>query len=205
MRFTTMLLPAVMACGIASAQASLDLHLGVSGANAKSSGLSVDTFGDGNFYNTPKLDGVFMNFGAGAMLTPRFGVGGDFAFKPGKSDYAGLDYRPMFYDVHAIFHPVPASKRIVPEIQAGLGGVNLRYYYSQSDCNVFAGCSSQSSYLQSSNHFQWKVGGGVKLFVTSNLYVEPKVDLHYVHNFFQFGTNWVPQYGVNFGYRLGGD
>ena len=39
--------------------------------------------------------------------------------------------------------------------------------------------------------------------MTDHVYVQPKVDVHYVHNFFQFGTNWVPQYGVNVGYRFG--
>ena len=79
----------------------------------------------------------------------------------------------------------------------------MRFYYPQSNCNVFAGCYSNNTYLQSSNHFQLHAGAGVKLFVKGNLYVEPNVDIHYVHNFFQFGTNWVPQYGVNFGYRFG--
>jgi hypothetical protein len=196
-------LTTLLAIGVASAQTSLDVHAGVSGANAKSNGLAVDTFGDGNSYNTPSLDGAFMNFGAGMMITSRLGFGGEFSFKPAKSDYAGLNYRPMFYDFNGIIHPAPDSKRIVPEIQAGLGGVNMRFYYPSGGCNVITGCSSSSSYLQSSNHFQLHVGAGVKFFVTSSLYVEPKFDLHYVHNFFQFGTNWVPQYGVNFGYRFG--
>lgn len=202
-RYAPVFLSTMLALGIASAQSSLDVHAGVSGANASSNGQSIDTYGDGTLYNTPSLNGAFLNFGAGIMLTPHFGFGGELSFKPNKSDYAGLQYRPMFYDFNGIFHPMPASKRIVPEIQSGIGGVNMRFYYPQSNCNVFAGCSSQSTYLQSSNHFQWHAGAGVKFFVTSSLYVEPKVDVHYVHNFFQFGTNWVPQYGVNVGYRFG--
>jgi hypothetical protein len=185
------------------AQSSLDVHIGVSGANAKSNGIAVDTFGDGNLYTTPALDGAFMNLGAGIMLSPHFGFGGEFSFKPGKSDYAGLNYRPLFYDFNGIVNPLPASKRFRPELEAGIGGVNLRFYYPQSSCNVFAGCYSQNTYLQSSNHFQVHFGAGVALFVTDHIYVEPKFDLHYVNNFYQFGTNWVPQYGLNFGYRFG--
>jgi Outer membrane protein beta-barrel domain len=185
------------------AQSSLDVHMGVSGANAKSNGLTVDTFGDGNLYTSPALDGVFMNFGAGVMMNSRFGFGGQFSFKPAKSDYAGLNYRPLFYDFNGIFNPAPDHKRVRPEIQAGIGGVNLRFYYPQSSCNVFAGCVSSNTYLQSSNHFQLHAGAGVALFVTDHIYVEPKFDLHYVNNFYQFGTNWVPQYGINFGYRFG--
>ena len=151
----------IFGIGIASAQSTFDVHLGVSGMNAKSTGSSVDTFGDGSLFRTPSLDGAFMNFGAGIMLTPRFGVGGEFAFKPAKSDYAGLNYRPLFYDFNGILHPAPHSKRMVPEIQAGIGGVNMRFYYPQSNCNVFAGCYSHNTYLQSSNHFQLHAGAGV--------------------------------------------
>ena len=92
----------------AYAQDSLDVHIGASGAYAKSTGQSINTFGDGNLYSTPSLNGVFMNFGAGIMMTPRFGVGGEFAFQPGKSDYAGLSYRPCFMTSTPCFIRRPA-------------------------------------------------------------------------------------------------
>ena len=187
----------------AQAQDSLDVHIGASGAYAKSTGQNINTFGDGNLYSTPSLSGAFMNLGGGIMVTPRFGFGGEFSFQPGKSDYAGLSYRPMFYEFNGIYHPAKSAKRVVPEIQAGLGGVNLKFYYNQQDCNAFTGCSNSSSYLQSSNHFQLHAGAGVSLFVTPNIYVKPQFDLHWVHNFFQFGSNLVPQYGVSVGYRFG--
>src|SRR4051812_18479467 len=68
------------------AQSGLDIHIGASGANAKSTGESLDIFGEGNFRNTPSLDGVFMNIGGGIMLSPRFGVGAEVSFKPQQSD-----------------------------------------------------------------------------------------------------------------------
>ena len=111
---------------------------------------------------------------------------------------------PSFTTSTLIFHPAPSAKRVVPEVQAGLGGANMKFYYNQQDCNAFTGCSNSSSYLQSSNHFQLHAGAGVSFFVTPNVYVRPQFDLHWVHNFFQFGTNWVPQYGVSVGYRFGG-
>ena len=50
----------------------------------------------------------------------------------------------------------------------------------------------------------WIACGGVALFVTSNIYVRPQFDLHWVHNYNQlFNSNWVPQYGVQVGYRFG--
>ncbi|MEO8597512.1 MAG: outer membrane beta-barrel protein [Candidatus Solibacter sp.] len=188
------------------AQSSLDVHIGASGANAKSTGENLDTFGDGNFYRTPSLDGVFMNLGGGIMLTPRYGFGAEVSFKPRQSDYAGLGYRPVFVDFNAIMHPVARAKRVVPELQAGLGLVNTKFYYSQEgNCNVFQGCPGENVLVQSSNHFQLKAGGGISFFVTPNIYVRPDFNIHWVHNFYEFGTNWVPQYGVSVGYRFGGD
>ena len=198
----SLLLAGILGAGLAHAQNSLDVHFGVSGAHDKSTGQSVDTFGDGNFYNTTGLDGVFLNFGAGVMVTPHFGFGGELSFKPGKTDYAGLQYRPMFYDFNAIVHPVTRSKRIVPEIQGGLGGINTKFYYSQQSCTI-VGCQNSTSYLQSSNHFQLHTGAGVSFFLTNNVFVRPQFDLHWVHNFDQFNSNWVPQYGVSVGYRFG--
>ena len=69
------------------AQSSLDIHIGASGANAKSTGESLDIFGTGNFVRTPSLDGVFMNIGGGIMLSPLLGFGGEVSFKPRQSDY----------------------------------------------------------------------------------------------------------------------
>ena len=193
---------ALLGASFANAQSSLDVHLGVAGVNDKSTGVSVDTFGDGNLYNTSALNGVFLNFGAGAMFTKHFGFGGEFALKPGKTDYAGLQYRPIFYDFNAIVHPVTVSKRVVPELQAGLGGVNLKFYESQQSCNI-VGCTNSSSFVQSANHFQLHAGVGVSFFVTNNIYVRPQFDLHWVRNFSQFNSNLVPQYGVSVGYRFG--
>jgi hypothetical protein len=196
------LLIALLGAGMARAQSSLDVHLGVSGAHDSSTGQSVDTFGDGNLYNTSALNGVFMNFGAGIMATQRFGFGGEFSFKPAKTDYAGLQYRPFFYDFNGIVHPL-TSKKIVPELQGGIGGMNMKFYYSQQNCTI-VGCTNSSSYIQSANHFQVHMGAGVSFFVTSNVYVRPQFDLRYVTNLTQqFNSNWVPQYGVMVGYRFG--
>ena len=184
---------------------SLDVHIGASGAYAKSTGQNINTFGDGNLYSTPSLDGVFMNLGGGIWSRRAWVSALRFPSSRAKSDYAGLRYRPIFYDFNAIFHPAPSAKRVVPELQAGLGGANMKFYYNQQDCNAFTGCSSSSSYLQSSNHFQLHAGAGVSFFVTPNVYVRPQFDIHWVHNFFQFGTNWVPQYGVSVGYSFGSD
>ena len=54
----------------ASAQVGPDVFFGVGTATASSSGQSIDTFGDGNLYGTPKMTGAFGKVGADFMIKP---------------------------------------------------------------------------------------------------------------------------------------
>jgi hypothetical protein len=188
----------------ASAQAGVDVFAGVGTTILDSSGQSIDTFNTGSPFTTPRMGGTFGKFGGDFMVTPHFGLGAETDFRFSQGAYAGLNYRPLFYDFNGIWLPTAHRlKRVVPELQAGLGGVNLKFYFPQSSCNSFTGCSSSNSFIDSSNHFQVHLEAGVRFYVTSHLFVRPQVDAHYVNNFFQFGSNWVPQYGASVGWSFG--
>ena len=187
---------------LANAQSG-DVYFNIGTATAKSSGQSIDTFGDGNLFTTPKMDGVFGGFGGSYMLKPMLGVGFEYFSKFTQADYAGLNYRPRFYDFNAIWMPIPNSHKVVPEFQAGVGAAHLSFYYNQQFCDVFAGCSTSNSFLESSNHFQTHLGAGVNIYVKGGIFVRPQFDVHYVRNFFQFGSNWSPAYSVALGYSFG--
>ncbi len=195
---------------LSNAQSGLDVYFGVGTMTNSSNGTSVDTFNTGNvgpantpgFYNTPKLTGAFGKAGADFMLTPHFGFGGEADFRFSQGDYAGLNYRPTFYDFYGIWQPFHRG-RVIPEFVGGLGAANLKYYYPSSYCDAFAGCSSSNTYLESSNHFQVRMGVGVAIYATQHVFIRPAVDAHYVNNFYQFGSNWVPEYSVALGYRFG--
>jgi hypothetical protein len=188
----------------ASAQAGVDVFAGVGTTVLDSSGQSIDTFNTGSPFTTPRMGGTFGKFGGDFMVTPHFGLGAETDFRFSQGAYAGLNYRPLFYDFNGIWLPTAHRlKRVVPELQAGLGGVNLKFYFPQSSCNSFTGCSSSNSFIDSSNHFQVHLEAGVRFYVTSHLFVRPQVDAHYVNNFFQFGSNWVPQYGASVGWSFG--
>ena len=131
----------------------------------------------GTVSNGPTLGGVFVNLGGDLMFKPKLGFGAEFSFRGDQGGYVGLNYRPLFYDFNA--------------------------YYPQSYCDQFAGCSSSNSYLESSHHFQLHFGAGVRLYVKGGLFVRPQVDVHWVNNFFQFGSNWVPEYSASVGYTFG--
>lgn len=179
----------------------LSAYFGLGTALDSSNGEPVDTFGNGVFYNPPQMAGIFESLGGDWVFFPHWGAGFRTSFRT-QSDYAGLRYRPVFYDFHAIYEPLGYSRSLVPEFEAGLGGVNLRFYESEG-CDAFAGCSGSSTYVGSSNHFQLRLSAGLRVYVVAGLFLRPQIDLHWVNNFFQFGRDWVPEYGMAVGYTFG--
>jgi len=49
------------------------------------------------------------------------------------------------------------------------------------------------------------MSAAVRICATSHLFFRPAVDVHYVNNFFQFGSNRVPEYTFGVGYSFGGE
>ncbi len=186
-----------------NAQVSVSGYFGLGTATASSSNQQIDTFGDGNLYTTPKLTGLFSNGGAEAMFTPHFGASAEINWRNSQGDYAGLKYRPLFYDFNGIWQPLGHKGRVVPEIQGGVGGVNVSYYLNSSSCDAFVGCSTSSQFVESANHVQLHMSAAVRFYATKHIFLRPAVDAHWVNNFTQFGTNWVPEYSLGAGYTFG--
>lgn len=198
------LLPFFLFAAVTLAHAQgASVYFGVGAATDSSSNQSIDTFGTGMPFTTPKMTGSFGTVGAEVMFRSYLGFGGGATFRFRQGPYAGLNYRPTFYDFNAIFQPLPKAVRVVPEFQAGLGGVKLSFYIPQQNCNPITGCQTSSGYFASSNHFQLHVSAGLRLYVTSHTFIRPQVDFHYVPNFFQFGSGRVPQYTMAIGYTFG--
>lgn len=187
---------------LASAQ-SFDAYFGLGTATDGAANLSSDTFGTGTTYGGTRMGGLFGTYGGDFMFSKHFGVGAESSLRFTQGDYAGLNYRPIFYDFNGIWMPFGESKRIAPEIQAGLGGANLSYYYNSTYCDQFVGCSTSNQFLESSHHFQTHFGVGVRIYTLGGLYFRPQVDVHWVNNYYQFGSGWVPEYGAVVGYSFG--
>ncbi len=201
------ILPLALVLGVgatlASAQ-SIDVFFGAGTATDSSSNQAIDTFGTGNPFTTPRLGGTFGKAGADVMFKPWIGVGAETDWRFTQAAYAGLNYRPLFYDFNAIFMPTAHKyKRVVPEFQVGIGGTKLSFYENASYCDAFAGCSSSNAFVESSSHFQTHLEAGIRFYATQHLFVRPQIDAHYVNNFFQFGSNWVPEYGATLGWSFG--
>ncbi|MBV9504110.1 MAG: outer membrane beta-barrel protein [Acidobacteriia bacterium] len=201
---------------VAKAQSAFDLNIGFGSAHVGSNGAGIDNAnsvnafgscilntGDPNCQATPSLGGFFLGFGGDLMLTKRYGFGAEFNVKPGKSDYGPLQYRELFYDFNGIVAPVNL-KRVVVELQGGIGGARTSFSFTQNACVGTAVCSTQSEPVGNASHFQLHVGVGVQLFVTQHIFIRPQFDYRYVPGLTdQFGSNSVTAGMVWVGYNWG--
>ena len=193
----------LLTAGLSMAQ-SANVYVGVATATDDSNGQAYDTFGDGALFGTPKLNGVFPKIGASIMWSPHLGIGADVTWRGSRTDYAGLLYRPTFYNFDGIWTPI-STKRIEPEIHAGLGGMRLGFSYKSTNCDPFGGCQTTDQAVENSTHFQLHLAGAVRIYVTDHVFLRPGIDYHYVHNLFQFASNNVPEYSMSVGYSFGRD
>jgi hypothetical protein len=138
------------------------------------------------------------------MITPQFGAGAEINWRTSQGDYAGVNYRPIFYDFNGIWQPA-RSRHFVPEFQAGIGGVAVHFNANTQNCDALVGCSTVSLGSESSSHFQVHMSAAVRIYATPHIFFRPAVDAHWVNNFFQFGSNWVPEYSMGVGYSFGGE
>src|ERR1700722_11937989 len=99
---------------------SAGVLFGLGTATVGSNNQSLDNFGDVG----PKMTGLFATFAGDVMFKQNLGFGAEYSFRTSQGSYApqvGVNYRPVFYDFNAIWHPLKESTRIVPEFQGGLG------------------------------------------------------------------------------------
>lgn len=181
---------------------SVNAYFGVGTAMDSSSNTQIDTFGTGNPFTTPELTGTFLDVGGSVMFTKHYGAAADVNWRASQGNYAGLQYRPLFYNFDGVWTPI-STKRFEPEVHLGLGGMRIGYSFNQTECDPFGGCNTSNQTVETSSHFQVHGALAVRIYLTDHVFVRPAVDAHYVNNFFQFGSNWVPEYSVGLGYSFG--
>ena len=200
----------------ASAQSSFDVNLGFGTAQTGSNGAGIDNANSSNAFGscsissgdtfcqkTPGLGGFFLGFGGDVMFKKHLGVGAEVNLQPAQSNYGPLQYRQTFYDFNGVYAPI-SEKRVVLQLQGGIGGASTAFSYSQNSCVGTAVCSNVAQPVGNSTHFQVHVGMGVQFFLTEHLFIRPQFDLHYIPNFTQqFGSNAVPEGTIWVGYSFG--
>jgi hypothetical protein len=191
----------IVSATLASAQSGSVYY--AAGLATDSAAGPIDTLGAGITYNAPRMGGFFDTIGADFIFYHKLGVGAEMSFRNSKGPYAGLQYRPTFYDVNAVYQPVVSSRRLVPDIQAGLGRANLSFYYTPQFCLTFQeGCRSATAEVNSVTHLELHFAGGLRYYIYKGLFVRPQVDLRWVHKFSYFGSSLVPEYTVAVGYTI---
>ena len=137
------------------------------------------------------------------MLTKRYGFGAETDFQFSHTNYQGFNTRPIFYDFNGVYIPFSGRwNRVVPEIEAGIGGVRMSFNYTSTSCDTLVGCQTSTTPIESSSHFQVHVGIGLRLYATKHLFIRPAFDYHYVPNFFQYGSNSIPEVGAAVGWSF---
>jgi hypothetical protein len=173
-------------------------YLGFGGVYAKSDGMKIDTFGDGNLYQTPSLNGPFGQLGMSVFFGRQWGIGAEISRRLVQGGYAGLNYSASFSSLDGIYRPARfTSRRIEPEYRLGIGAARVHYFSDdQPSCDQVPGCPV-------STHFQVRLSVAERIYFSSHFFLRPAIGLHYVNNFSDFGSNWVPEYSIGIGYALG--
>ena len=174
-----------------------DAYFGMGTARVGSTNQVVDLLGTGDPMPTTAMGGIFGTAGAGMMIKPSLGFGGEVSFRFAQGDYANTGYRPIFYDFNGIWTPSLGSMRVVPEFQGGLGGVNMRFYGGTQYYDYYSG--RYTNFAGSINHFQLHTQAGLRIFITDVIFLRPTVDYRWVKGFTEFSSNWVGQFSLAIG------
>jgi hypothetical protein len=199
LRLTVALLAVLPFCAVlANAQGRFDVYFGMGTARDGSTDQLVDLVGTGIPMLTTSMGGVFGTLGGGVTLKPSLGFGGEVSFRFAQGEYAGIGYRPIFYDFNGIWTPTLGTERIMPEFQGGFGGVNLRFYGGIQYYDYSTG--AYTNYLGSSNRFQFHGGFGLRVYPKKRIFLRPQFDYRWVENFKEFKSSSVFAVSLAIGY-----
>jgi hypothetical protein len=143
--------------------------------------------------------GTYPGLSGDVLFFHHLGLGGEIYWKANRGDYPSIPpnpYRPIFYDVNAVYSPKLASHTYL-ELVGGIGALSTRFY-CPSVCNY------NGTNYQDSNHFMADFGAGLKFYPKGNFFVRPEARLYLVNNNLDFSSPRVVRYGLSLGYTFGG-
>jgi hypothetical protein len=173
-----------------------DLAFGVGTVSAPSS----TTF-NGDFNHSPQTigGGAYPVFSGDFLLKKDFGVQAEIAWRATRNLYLGFQpYRPIFFDFNGLYAP-HLGKFVEPELTAGIGVEDVRFYQNVINCN-FVTCTN----FVSSKHFMGHFGAGLRLYAHGNFFIRPEAHLYLVRNNVEFTSARATRYGLSIGYTFGG-
>jgi hypothetical protein len=142
--------------------------------------------------------GLYANASLQYLGEKRLGLNVEGAFRAKEGLYNGYQYyRPILYDVNAVYARRMASK-IRGDFMAGIGGETL-VFYKQTNCNYGSGCTTNVN----NTHFLLHAGVGVRYYFWRTFFVRPEAHYYYIHNNFEFHSDHVFRVGASIGHTFG--
>jgi hypothetical protein len=152
----------------------------------------------GNYSAQSMGGGAYLTFSGDFLFYRHFGIGSEVSWRASRNNYGGYQpYRPIFYDVNAVYSP-PLGKHAQVELLGGMGGVSTHFYSQYYACNYFV-CSNYSSV----NHFDGDVGAGIKLFLHGGVFLRPEFREYFIKHNYEFSSGHATRADVALGYTFG--
>jgi hypothetical protein len=160
---------------------------------------------DSNGTVFPSLSGgLYPSFSGFFILKHHLGFGGEVAWRAHQAIYteAGSNflfqapYRPIFYDVDAVYGR-NFGKKFGGDVMAGIGGEDLRFYTPYFTCG-FTSCTN----YQSSNHFAGHFGADIRYYFWGHAFIRPEAHYYVIRNNVEFNGANVSRFAVSIGYSF---
>jgi hypothetical protein len=169
----------------------IDVAYGGGSIHAPAATSTTETL-SGGYYNTISGDVLFFH---------HLGAGAEVSWRGSKNNYLGnfsLPYRPVFFDVGAVFDPtLPMVHFIQPQLEAGIGAEDIRFY-----CSTCYNPFYNTTYV-SSKHLMGHLGAGLKFYLLGPFFVRPEVGWYLVHNNAEFSSVEATEFNISIGFTLG--
>lgn len=153
------------------------------------------------FLPPPEKGGTYPSFSLQHMLRKRVGFNAEVALRYHQALYNAFQpYRPILYDVNAVYAP-PLARKTTGDFMAGLGLESLLFYNAAGACGIpTGGCRT----FVNSNHFLLHFGAGVRYNLWRKVFIRPEVHWYVIHNNFEFHSDNVFRVGASIGYTFHG-
>jgi hypothetical protein len=146
--------------------------------------------------------GTFLGFSGDFLFPKHYGIEGEVFWRAKQNTYnpfiSGQPFRPIFWDFNGIYER-NFAKRVGVELLAGIGEESVRFYQPFITCS-FTSCTNYTSV----GHFMGDFGGGLRLYVTPNVFVRPEARVYLIRNNFEFSSGHAERFSVSIGYTFGG-
>ena len=142
--------------------------------------------------------GTYPGFSGDVLFWHNLGIGGEIYWRASQSDNylgSGFNYRPLFYDINAVYAPKLASHTYL-ELVGGIGALSTRFY-TGTVCGPFS-CTN----YQSSNHFDADFGAGIKFYPKGGFFIRPEARVYLVNNNIDFSSPHSTRFGLSIGYTF---